>query len=279
MNPNCIGAYFTDGFWEMPPLSELTAEELISYCKQNSVCCIIPTRDGELEFFADLKETLRAAGISVMVSDTEAVKICLDKWLFSTRGTELGFPVIPAALSLDGLSQYEFYVVKDRFGAGSRKMGLRLTREEALRHASELDAPLFQPYVKGQEYSVDLYIDKKGAVKGVIVRTRDLVIGGESQITTAVNHPGIETVCSDFASKLQLYGHIVFQLIEDSEGAIHIVECNCRFGGASTLSLEMGLDSFYWFFLEANGHSLDSYPFIRSDRNKKQVRYSADLII
>jgi carbamoyl-phosphate synthase large subunit len=57
-----------------------------------------------------------------------------------------------------------------------------------------------------------------------------------------------------------------------------LVECNPRFGGASSLSVEAGLDSFRWFLLEAGGHSLELTPFRRASRDLRLVRFAADWI-
>ena len=65
----------------------------------------------------------------------------------------------------------------------------------------------------------------------------------------------------------------------DDENNFNILECNNRFGGASSLSLEVGLDTFYWFLLEVNGADLNQYPFIRSKIQKKQIRYPENLIL
>ena len=69
------------------------------------------------------------------------------------------------------------------------------------------------------------------------------------------------------------------QVIVDSSKNIHVVECNNRFGGASSLSLEVGLDTFYWFLRESLGETLESYTFNRSIQEKKQIRFPTDLII
>jgi len=278
-NPHCIAAAFTDGFWTMPALHELAAEELIAYCKANQVRWIIPTRDGELAYFARNADTLEAAGIAVMVSKSDAVAACLDKLVFSETGQRLGFPVIPSVTALDDLDERDSYVVKERYGAGSESIGLALSKEEARRHAGMLKEPIYQPWIEGLEYSVDLYVDRKGKTKGVIARVREVVQNGESQITTAVRDPELESLCAAFAERLGLYGHVVFQVLKGSAGGIHVIECNSRFGGASTLSLHMGLDSFYWFMLESYGADLDVYPFHRSKQNKKMVRYAADLVV
>jgi carbamoyl-phosphate synthase large subunit len=81
------------------------------------------------------------------------------------------------------------------------------------------------------------------------------------------------------ASALGLTGHMVFQAIEDRSGRVHLMECNSRFGGASTLSVAAGLDSFYWFFRECMGDDLHDVAFVESPEGLRQVRYASDKIV
>ncbi|RXT04461.1 NAD-dependent epimerase/dehydratase family protein [Ammoniphilus sp. CFH 90114] len=277
LNEDCIGRHFVDGFWSMPRIEELSIDHLVEYCKQNRIGQIIPTRDGELPFFACHKQELLEQGIHVMISEVEAIQSCLDKLAFYER-LQSCYPIIPTSREIKDMGE-EAFVVKERFGAGSLSIGLNLTREQALEHAQGLSEPIFQPYIKGEEYSVDLYVDQKRKTKGVVVRKRKLVVQGESQITVTCRHPELEELCSSLVEGLQLYGHIVMQVMIDAEGKPHIIEINPRFGGASTLSLAVGLDSFTWFLLEANGQSLDDYPFLRQEGEKKMVRYAHDLLM
>ena len=69
------------------------------------------------------------------------------------------------------------------------------------------------------------------------------------------------------------------QIILDANNKIHIIECNSRFGGASTLSIEAGLDSFYWFLHEANSINIDNMPFQLKKQKIRQIRFPQDLII
>lgn len=278
VNAQAIARHFVDAFWEMPRLSELQTDDLISYCREHNIRAIIPTRDGELGYFAERKRVLQDNGIAVMVSSADAVEICLDKLLFARRVRELGYPAIPAAESVEVVDG-DLLVVKGRYGAGSRSIGLRLAPDAAAAHAHHVDSPIFQPFIEGREVSVDLYRDRKGVTKGVVVRGRDLVVDGESQVTSTLRHEEVEKICSELADALDLYGHIVFQVLLDPNGGAQIIECNSRFGGASTLSVAAGLDSFYWFLLEASGAELHDYPFLRSRKEKKQVRFASDLVI
>lgn len=274
---NCIGSYFVDEFIELPPLEKLTPELFISLCQYHKIKAVIPTRDGELFFFAQNKGRFLQEGIHVMVSDTGALEIANDKLLFFQETSQMGYPSITTSENINDIATDSF-VVKERFGAGSRKIGIALSYEDALKHAKQMPHPIFQPFIEGIEMSIDLYIDKNGKGKGVIARNRDLVISGESQITTSITNQELEELSLKLAEELKLYGHVMFQALQE-EDLYHIIECNPRFGGASTLSLEMGLDSFYWFFLEVLGHDLEATPFVRFNGEKRMVRYPEDLFL
>jgi carbamoyl-phosphate synthase large subunit len=273
-NEDCIGKYFVDSFWHMPRTSDENKKTIVQYLIDHNIKAIIPTRDGELMFWAGLKEELYEIGI--MVSAQRSVENCLDKFKFYEVLKD-AFPVIVTSLSLEEKTSVSF-VVKERLGAGSANIGINLNKEEALAHSKKMTDPIFQPYIKGIEYSVDIYLPKNGKAKGCVVRSRDLVINGESQITTTVLKPDLSKLSVALAERLDLYGHVVLQIIERDE-EYFIIECNSRFGGASTLSLSAGLDSFYWFLLEAMGEEITQYPFLESKGIKKQIRFSEDIVV
>ncbi|OFZ80494.1 MAG: carbamoyl-phosphate synthase [Bdellovibrionales bacterium RIFOXYD1_FULL_53_11] len=277
-NPGCIGRYFVDKFWHMPPIDTLQIDDLVDYCRKNNIFSIIPTRDGELPFFANNIQNLRKHGVSVMVSGSAAVQCTIDKLQFYSSLSTQGFPVIPTCLDIDDISSGP-YVVKDRFGAGSKTIGLALDRNAALNHARHLQNPVFQPYIEGQELSIDLYVDRSGKTKGAVSRIRLLVVSGESQITATCRNDGLELLCSQIAEYIGIYGHAVFQAIIGRDGHVHIIECNLRMGGASNLGIKVGVDSVYWFLLESSGIDLSQYPFIRSPQEAKQIRYPEDMVV
>lgn len=274
-NPQVIGCYFVDQFERLPGLENGDIEQFVKECKKLSIQGIIPTRNGELPFFAKHRERLTKEGIHCMVSEEHGVDACLDKLLFF-KELAADFPMIPSSLRLD--FKASSYVVKERQGAGSLGIGLQLDEEQARNFAKQLKEPLFQPFIEGQEYSIDLYVNRTGEVMGCIARKRNLVVDGESQVTQSVRFPKLEELCSAMAKKLQLYGHAVFQALVDPQGVIHVIECNPRFGGASTLSIAMGLRSFEWFLAEVEGKDLKQLPFKRSSRELTQVRYPADYV-
>ncbi|WP_426060003.1 NAD-dependent epimerase/dehydratase family protein [Hymenobacter sp. B1770] len=286
MNQGCLARHFTDGFWQMPATSDENLSDIVRYCLEHGIGHIIPTRDGELAFWSRHRAALAEAGIAVLVSEPDAVRRCLDKLEFFAFGQNNGLPIISTALSLD--AHYLFgneeanpgtsFVVKERYGAGSLSLGLNLPEATALAHSQTLEVPVFQPFIKGQEISIDVYVTRQGKVHGLMPRTRDVVLRGESQITTTVDDPALVARLTPIIEQLGLYGPLVLQALLTDDGGLHIIECNCRFGGASTLGIAAGVDSFFWFLQEAAGADLEQFPFQAASGPLRQVRAAVDAV-
>ena len=137
--------------------------------------------------------------------------------------------------------------------------------------------PLFQPFVEGPEISIDGWLDGRGRAVGVVLRFRDRVIGGESQVTTTFRDTELEAEASAVLERLDLRGPVVMQAILTPMG-MRIIEVNPRFGGASTLGIAAGLDMFYWSLTEAFGEAVS--PLFRPAESRlRQVRLPADIVL
>jgi predicted ATP-grasp superfamily ATP-dependent carboligase/RimJ/RimL family protein N-acetyltransferase len=275
---NALTRYVADDFWQMPPTNDLKIDLLISGCQERNIRTVIPTRDGELIFWASHQSRLAEEGINVLVSPLSSVRVCVDKLAFYQFGLKHNLPFIPTAIDPDEIKA-EFYVVKERYGAGSNQIGLNLTKEAAIQHALQLTNPIYQAFIPGKEISVDAWLDRFSKVKGLVLRSRDLIIGGEAQVTTTFQNAAIESTVLKVLETLNLRGHVVLQALIDNDDRLHIIECNSRFGGASTASIEVGLDSFYWSLLESAGVDLNDYQFERKASETRQIRVPSDIYI
>jgi len=267
-NPACLGRYGVDAFWAMPPLASCTAQTFISYCKDQGIGAIIPTRDEDVHFFARHKAAFEGANIALFCAPLEAVEACQDKLFFAST-----HPLaIPTSTHISTLYASRF-VVKERFGAGGRAMLLNATKTEALDFGKTLSSPLFQPFIQGEEFSVDGYVNGKGAWVGGVVRARLHVKHGEAKLTAYADAPALLEATKTLAQSLHVKGHLVAQFLQNDQG-IHLIECNVRFGGASTLSYAMGLRSFEWFFKELLE---ESYVFVLDTSVTHQLRVEQDV--
>jgi carbamoyl-phosphate synthase large subunit len=278
LNSQALTSQVADGFWAMPPIGDGSLEDIISGLHQRQIKVVLPTRDGELIFWSRHATRLRIEGIQVVVSDLEPLRRCLDKLEFSHFGTANGLPFILTSDRLDDIPG-ECLVVKERFGAGSRSIGLRLDRLSAKAHALTLETPIFQSYVEGSEISIDAWLDRCHLVKGLVLRRRDHVVNGESQVTTTFSDPSLEAQAISILQVLQLSGPVVMQAMVTLDGELNVIECNPRFGGASTTSIAVGLSSLHWSLLEAVGANLSEWPFHRMRGQLRQIRVPTDFYV
>ncbi len=276
-DPGAPSRHVADAFWEMPRAAHGNVNAILAGCRDRGIGVVLPTRDGELAFWADVRARFADEGIAVIVCEAESAARCLDKLAFARFADTAGFRAIPAALTPEGCGPGP-YVVKERFGAGSGGIGLKLDRAAALAHAERLAQPIFQPFVAGTEISIDGWMDRFGTPHGVVARRRDRVMHGESQVTTTFRAPAIEAEAASALRALALRGPAVMQAILGEDGGMQVIEVNARFGGASTAAIAAGLDMLYWSLAE----TLDPValrPFTRIAGEIRQVRVAQDLII
>jgi hypothetical protein len=211
----CLGKHFVDSFWHCPTDENLTFNDIVSYCISKDIHFIIPTRDSELQFYSDHKNEFATKDINVMISSPKAVGICLDKLLFYEFFKDIpSVPIIQTAMKpIPAMGKR--VVVKERSGSGSDRIGMNLSFDAALAYSEKLSSPVFQPYIEGKEYSIDLYVSSNSEVVGTVVRSRDFIVAGESQITTIARNPELEEICRRAAEALRLQGHVIFQALID----------------------------------------------------------------
>jgi len=184
-------------------------------------------------------------------------------------------PLIYSGLQINEIKN-RYYVVKERYGSGSNLISLKLSKKNAIEYAKKIKSPIYQPFINGKEISVDAWFDKKSKLIGLSLRERFVVKNGESQITKTFQNNIIERKFKKVFSHFKFCGPVVFQAIIDKKN-IHIIECNPRFGGATTASINIGLDVFYWTIAEMLGISSDEFKFLRNNIESTQIRIPQDI--
>ena len=249
---SCIGSRKVENFTNIPPIDKLNRESLLHFCKKNKIQFVVPTRDGELPFWAEHQDFLFSNQIGVMISTQSAVHICEDKYLFAKHLEKAPVPAIQTSLSSTKLpAQYDRFVAKERTGAASSSIGINLRQGELHTHSQKLKEPVFQPQINGREFSAETWIDKNNRCHGVVLRWRTLVVKGESHKSIIFkNSEWEENLIATFNRVEGLRGHILAQVMVDQNDKLHLIEINPRLGGASPLALASGLHSVKWSILE-----------------------------
>lgn len=217
--------------------------EIIRLCSEQNIGLVVPTRDEELPVFASARERFEERGVAVAISSPSAIATCQDKGAFLAFCTANGFST-PDVLVPDDLAEGDFPVfLKPRVGKGGRGAQRIDSRVDLLRALSAVDDALVQVYCNLPELTLDVFVDRDSRVLSVLPRTRTLVVGGESYISTTVKNDRLIRRGEDLVVALGLYGHLTVQCFwskDASDGEPSFIEVNPRFGGAANLGFAAG---------------------------------------
>jgi carbamoyl-phosphate synthase large subunit len=253
------------GFLVKPTTHPGYIRQLLSIVKANSVKLLVPTVDLDLKVLARNKPKFTAAGCHVLVSTPQVVDICQDKRKTYRFLAKNGFdtPVttsVRSALAKKKLNWPCF--LKPWDGYAGRGNAVVHNRTELLFYAKRIPNAICQQFIKGTEYSCDVYVDFGIKVRCVVPRKRIEVRAGEVSKGQVVKDPRI---MSDAAMLVETFGAgpgvITLQLFLTDDNSIKFIEINPRFGGGAPLSIKAGADFPKWILQEASGKK----PNIRFD--------------
>lgn len=273
-DPRALTRFLIDDFWLMPELERVDAEEIAKELIARDITVVLPSRDGELAFWARNAPYFLDQGVHVIVSALPIIELCRDKIAFSNYGAKHGLPFIPSSTELSETSGGRV-VVKERFGSGSSGIWLNQTRENAALVATQAMDPIFQPQISGKEISIDVWGSRRKDLYLAAVRERVLVVGGEAKVTRVYRHEKLEGFFENLARQIGVEGPAVFQAFLEGE-SLQIIECNPRFGGASTASIAAGLPILELSLKDAWGSAGESGSERVQVRPLTQVRWSKD---
>jgi carbamoyl-phosphate synthase large subunit len=260
----------------VPALDEPGFEDaLSSLCEEHRVGLVVPSRDGELEWFARRVEAFGERGARVACSRPEAVATCLDKLKFDRWCRARGLPV-PRRFDRRDVDEFPV-VVKPRAGSGSSDVRIARDRAELADAFALVADPIVQELVDGVEHTIDVASDLDGRVLGTVVRRRDRVEHGESVVGVTVCSPELEELARNAAALLGLRGPSTVQAFVRSDGTPCLVELNPRFGGGAALGFAAGLDTPRLLVRAARGEPNGSVGAVRA--GLAMLRHRTDLFV
>lgn len=217
-------------------------EALVAACTEHAVGLLVPTADAEMPWLLPVVERLSAVGTTVLLPSARTLSICRDKRALVEFCRAHGFAV-PETFDADWVPTG--FPVFARPAQGQGGMGAGRVDTPALLAALREIHPdlLVQAYVDEPEYSVDLLMDLEGRPLQAVARRRVAVRGGEAIVCRVERVDALTDTVMRLGEVLGLVGHNVVQAFWSPESGPRIIEINPRFGGASNLAIEAGLDS------------------------------------
>ena len=234
-------------------------KQVLSIVRANKVDLIVPTVDLDLKILAENKPKFAAMGCLVLVSNPQVVDICQDKrktYRFLVKNnfdTPITTSVRTAALrNCTGPRLAKGpYFLKPRDGYASRGNAVAKNHKEMLFYAKRIPNCIVQEFVKGVEYTCDVYVDFNMKVGCVVPRRRIEVRAGEVSKGQVVKNADIMNEAVKLVEKLGAGpGVVTLQLFLTDEGKMKFIEVNPRFGGGAPLSIKAGADFPKWILQE-----------------------------
>lgn len=224
-------------------------------CKENEIDALIPTIDTDLLLLSQHKNEFE--NTKVIISSPEKIKLCRDKRFTADYFNSIG---LLSPHPVDDIKNYDGgfpAFIKPKDGSSSIFAYEAKNYDELLNFSKQVPDYIIQPYVKGTEYTVDIFCDFEGNPIYITPRIRLAVRAGEV-LKTVIRQD--KKIISEMLSLVKDYkpcGQITVQMIRDENtGLDYYIEINPRFGGGAPLSIKAGADSTEALLRILNGEKL-----------------------
>lgn len=239
---------------------------LLDICREEKINALIPTIDTDLLVLADHKENFAAVGTKVFVSDPSIIRMCRDKRKSAEFISICGLKT-PA--TVDDIVNYKGgfpAFIKPLDGSASINAHQINSQVELEYFSRHIEKYIIQPYIRGYEYTVDVFCDCEGNPIFITPRERLETRSGEVLVTRICQDEGIIKEIKVLIKKIKPYGPLAVQLIKDEiRGDNYFIEINPRFGGGAPLSMMAGADAALALLRILRGERLDFVPYAARD--------------
>ena len=265
----------------MPPIKEYSFYKILKILKENYIKIVLPTNNDELLFWSKNKNNFLKKGVTVIISPYSSIKICNDKFKFYQFCKQHNIETIKTVNNLNKIKKLKAkrYVIKDRYGSGSKNILKNIKYEKVERSLNKFEEFIIQENINSkEEFSVDAWYSGDLKLNKFIVRKRNYIEDGESKITSGVKNFKFSEKLEKYLSHFKLYGPVNFQFFLFGKKII-LIECNARIGGATTFSVSSGLDILYYGFLNSyyKNNKYDKILTKSISLKNKQFRITSDI--
>lgn len=260
-NPLASALQEADVALKVPPVRQPDyVDHLVALCDKHRIRLLIPLNDLELPVLAGRRAQFSNVGTIPVVSDSDVIATCSDKWATHEVLRRWGVPAPRTFLSLAqaraALSSGEItfpVVVKPRWGSASigieypadddeLELAYRLTQIRIRRTCiAEMSAEdpartvLVQQHMPGPEYGLDVINDLDGRYVTTFVKQKLAMRAGETDRAITIDDDQLQKLGETLGRHLGHIGNLDCDVFV-SDGQPYVVEMNPRFGGGYPFS-------------------------------------------
>jgi len=238
-NPISAGFYLSDAHEVLPEVENQSyTTRLFEIISKHNIGILMPSSGYDIYNFSRNKGNLLDRGAVAVVSDEDVMEKCRDKMeTFTFLSQKFASPYT----TVDPNKIIEFpLIAKPRFGKGSKGV-VKIDNDDDLKYVqSKNDNLIFQEYLPGTEYTIDVLSDLEGEPIIAVPRIRLQTKAGISTIGKIVKDDSISETCKSIAKYLKIIGPCCIQMKETKDGILKVVEVNPRLGGGTIFTALAG---------------------------------------
>ena len=237
----------------------------LDICKKHTVNALISLNDLELPILANNKHLFEELGVKVIVSSSEVIDICFDKYKTAQWIESIGLKSPKTYIRLEdakkaletGEISFPLFM-KPRWGSGSIGLEsisdmedleiyynilMKKIKKTILATASVgNEYILIQEKLTGNEYGLDVMNDLDGNNVGVSVKQKLAMRSGETDKAITLDLPDVKQMGERIGKELRHIGNLDVDIMQRANGDYCILELNPRFGGGFPFSYEAGVN-------------------------------------
>lgn len=241
-DPSAVGMHLAADSGLLPRASDPDfVGQLVKLAQQTSATALICTVAEEIPRLCAGTALLAEAGLATWLPTADTVQACTDKWRFAQICRDHAIPV-PATALATVESVPGPWIVKPRFGRGSRDVYAIDTADELCWVLPRIRDPLVQTRLSGAEFTVDALVNPHGQLAGAVPRWRLETKAGISTKGRTFHCQPLVSQVTRLLHILGLVGPANIQGFQTASGEFAFTEVNPRFSGGLPLSLAAGAD-------------------------------------
>jgi carbamoyl-phosphate synthase large subunit len=238
-NPLSAGFFLSDLYYVIPEYkNEFFIDNLLRIIKEQNIKVLMPSSGFDIYEYSNNYDLIRDNGAIPIVSRKKVLEICRDK-LLSYQFLSKKFPFVFTTEYPEKIDTFPI-IAKPRFGKGSNNIILIENKFELEYVIRKYQNMVFQEYLPGTEYTVDVLSDLFEKPIMAIPRIRIDTKAGISVKGRIKRNSIIENQCKSIAETLGIRGPSCIQLKESKNGELKIIEINPRFGGGTIFTTLAG---------------------------------------
>lgn len=237
----------------------------LDICKKHNIDALLSLNDLELPILSKNKAKFEALGVKVIVSDSQVIDICFDKYKTAQWVESIGLNAPKTYVTLSSakaaLAKGEIafpLFMKPRWGSGSIGLEtiddmeeldiyyhllMKKIKKTILATASVGDEYIMiQEKLTGNEFGLDIMNDLEGNNVAVSVKQKLAMRAGETDKAITVDLPEVREMGKRIGENLKHIGNLDVDIMQRANGDYCVLELNPRFGGGYPFSYEAGVN-------------------------------------